>query len=274
MKKLFSISVLFFVCYIQVSAQKGIDGLINAEKNFGAYSVANSTKEAFLKFLDSTGIVFDNGKPVNGIETWNKREKRPGVLNWHPLYAEVSESGDFGYTTGPWTFQNSLNDTVVARGQYTTLWHINKNGEWKFLVDLGVSNTPVNSKTDIKKIDVAKQFYAGAIPHVAPVVNAENYFLRSVAKNKSKAYKKYLSSEGILNRNGYLPAVNLPDQQKLIEMTPSSVQYKMEGWGISENMDIGFVYGTTIINGKTENYLRVWRWEKNGWKIALEVLRY
>ncbi len=84
MKKLFSISILLFVCLIKISAQKGIDDLINAEKNFAAYSVANSTKEAFLKFLDSTGIVFDNGKPVNGIETWNKREKRPGVLNWFP----------------------------------------------------------------------------------------------------------------------------------------------------------------------------------------------
>ena len=275
MKNLFSIPILFIVCFIQASAQKGIDGLINAEKNFAAYSVANSTKEAFLKFLDSTGIVFDNGKPVNGIETWNKREKRPGVLNWHPQYAEISESGDFGYTTGPWTFQNSISDTVVARGQYTTVWHINKNGEWKFLVDLGVSNTPANSKTDVKKIDVAKQFFPhGTIPHVAPVVNSENYFLRSVVKKKSKAYKKYLSAEGILNRNGYLPAVNLPDQQKLIEMTSSSVQYKMDGWGMSENMDMGFVYGITIINEKKENYLRIWRWEKDGWKIALEVLRY
>jgi hypothetical protein len=278
MKKLFSILILLFVCLVEISAQKGIDGLILAEKNFAAYSVTNSTKEAFLKFLDSAGIVFENGKPVNGIEIWNKREKRPGVLNWHPQFAEIAESGDFGYTTGPWTFQNSLNDTVVARGQYTTVWHINKNGEWKFLVDLGVSNTPANSATELKKIDVAKQFYAGeaiqAIPHVAPEVNAENNFLRSVSKNKSKTYKKYLSPGSILNRNGYLPATGLPDQQKLIELTPSSLQYKIDGWAMSPNMDMAFVYGTTIINGKTENYLRIWRWEKKGWKIALEVLRY
>src|SRR5436190_24166412 len=105
MKKLFSIPILFFVCSQNIHAQKGIDGLIQAEKKFAAYSVSNSTKEAFLKFLDSAGIVFDNSKPVNGIETWNKREKRPGILNWYPQYAEIAISGDFGYTTGPWTFQ-------------------------------------------------------------------------------------------------------------------------------------------------------------------------
>ncbi len=138
-----------------------------------------------------------------------------------------------------------------------------------------MSNTPINASTDIKEIDVAKRFFGpGAIPHVAPVANAENIFLRSLSKSKAKTYKKYLSSESILNRNGYLPAVILSDQLKLIDMTSSSVQYKMDGWGMSPNMDMGYVYGTTSINGKTENYLRIWRWEKGGWKIALEVLRY
>jgi len=273
MRKIVLIFILSVGSFRKIDAQNGVDGLINAEKSFAAYSVAHSTKEAFLKFLDSTGIVFDNGKPVNGIDIWNKREKRPGVLNWHPQFAEISEAGDFGYTTGPWTFQNSLNDSVVARGQFTTVWHINKNGEWKFLVDLGVGNTPINKSIDVKKIEVEKQFYAGAIPHAAPIVTAENNFLKAVAKNRSNAYKKYLSSESILNRTGNLPATSSSDQSQLIEVTPLSIQYKMDGWEMSENMDMGYVYGTTIINGKTENYLRIWRWEKNGWKIALEVLR-
>jgi ketosteroid isomerase-like protein len=273
MKKVFSILVLSFVCSIETSAQKGIDGLIQAEKNFAAYSVANSTKEAFLKFLDSTGIVFDNGKPVNGIETWNKREKRPGVLNWSPQYAEIAASGDFGYTTGPWTFQNSLNDTVIARGQYTTVWHIDKNGEWKFLVDLGVGNTPANAPTELKKINAPKQTI-DYIEHVSQLGIAENKFQQMFAENKPKAYKTFLSAESILNRNGYLPAINSGDQHLLIDSTPISVQYKMNGIGSSLKEDMGYIYGTTIINGKAENFLRIWRRERNGWKIALEVLRY
>lgn len=274
MKKLFSILVLFVVL-IKVSAQKGIDGLIQAEKNFAAYSVANSTKEAFLKFLDGTGIVFDNGKPVNGIETWNKKEKRPGILNWYPQYVEIAISGDFGYTTGPWTFQPaSLSDSVVARGQYATVWNINNSGEWKFLVDLGVSNTPINSSTDIKEINTEKQLSGnGPVPHPG-LLDAENDFVKLAPENKVKAYEKYLSEKSILNRNGYLPATTSSDQDKLIELTPSSVHYKMEGWEMSELLDMGYVYGTTVINGKTENYLRIWRWERGEWKIALEVLRY
>ncbi len=275
MKKITSFKLLLFICLVNTTAQKGIDGVIQAERNFAAYSVAYSTKGAFLKFLDSSGIIFENGKPVNGVETWNKREKRPGILNWRPQFAEIAESGDFGYTTGPWTFQNSSNDSVAARGQYTTVWHINKNGEWKFLVDLGVGNAPLNSATDVRKIEVPKRFLAtGAIPHVLPIIDVESKFLKAVAKNKTKAYKKFLSGQSILNRNGFLPALTGTDQQKLIDLTSSSIQYRVEGSGMSPNVDMGYVYGTTIINGKTENYVRIWRREESGWKIALEVLRY
>ncbi|HEU5166281.1 MAG TPA: nuclear transport factor 2 family protein [Chitinophagaceae bacterium] len=273
MKSLFSISALIFVSLMETSAQKGIDGLIQAEKKFAAYSVSNGTKEAFLKFLDSTGIVFENGKAVNGIEAWNKREKRPGVLNWRPQYAEINELGNFGYTTGPWTFQNSLNDTVVARGQYTTVWHVDKNGEWKVLVDLGVGNTPANFVTEVKKISVPK-LTIDYIEHVSSLALAENKFQQLFAENKPAAYKTFLSDESILNRNGYLPAISSVDQQVLLDSTPTSVQYKMNGIGSSLREDIGYIYGTTIINSKTENYLRIWRKEKDGWKIALEVLRY
>src|SRR6266496_2017264 len=140
MKQLVSLFYLFIA--VNSFSQKNFDGLIKAEKSFAAYSVAYRTKDAFLKFADSTGIIFDPAteSPVNAIEIWNKREKRPGKLDWQPEYAEIAASNDFGYTTGPYTF--TMNDTVTARGEYVTVWQMNKQGEWKFLLDLGVNNTP------------------------------------------------------------------------------------------------------------------------------------
>jgi hypothetical protein len=257
---------------MNVFAQKNIDGLIQAERNFAAYSVANSTKEAFLKFLDSSGIVFDQGKAKNGIEVWNARKKRPGILNWRPQYAEISSSNGFGYTTGPWTFQNSSNDTIVARGQYTTVWHINKHGEWKFLIDLGVGNAPVNTSNDIKKIVASKTAIKPA--DTLTLVEAEKDFIELLKQNTGEAYKKYLSKESILNRMGHNYALATTDQEIIIKLTSSSIQYAIDGWKISPGLDMGYVYGTAILNGKTDNYQRIWRHEKDGWKIALEVLRY
>ena len=256
-------------------SQTGIEAMIQAEKSFAAYSVAHSTKEAFQKFIDSNSIMFDNGKPVSAIEFWEKKEKNSGVLKWWPQNAEMSASGDFGYTTGPWTFRPTKNDSIVSRGQYTTIWHINKTGEWKFLVDLGISNTQVIPAADVIRINAAKQKESTiASVRIYPMIAAENNFLTLFATNKSKAYKKYLSEESILNRNGFLPAASFGDRKKMIKVISSFDKFFMEGWDVSPVPDLGYSYGTTIANGKTDNYLRIWRREKSGWKIALEVLRY
>jgi len=262
--------VLSFSC-VNSHAQKGIDGLINAEKSFAAYSVAHSTKEAFLHYLDSNGIVFDQAKAVNGMQLWNAREIRPGILNWWPEYAEISSSNDFGYTAGPWAFQPTKNDTVVARGQYTTVWHINKNGEWKFLIDLGVGNAPAHSLKDVTQLTADKKSINKK--DTSSLIVAEKDFIELFNRNPAEAYKKYLSKQSLLNRMAHAPAITSDDQRAVISSTLSSIQFTIDGWNMAPAMDMAYIYGRTILNGKTENYQHIWRHEKDGWKIALEVLR-
>ncbi|MES1219886.1 MAG: nuclear transport factor 2 family protein [Bacteroidota bacterium] len=270
------LALCFFSFLIAINSigQKNIDGLVQVEKNFAAYSVANNTKEAFLKFLDSNGVVFDNGKPVNGIEFWNKREKRPGILNWYPTHAEIAASGDLGYTTGPWTFQaKTINDSVLARGQYTTVWHINKNGEWKFLVDLGTGNNPAPEENSLHKIEIKK--HGRATGDEGSLLFAENGFINELNRSKQEAYKKYQSTYfSLLKRHNIQPAWLKKDLTAVIDSTPGLITYTILSSGIASSGDLGYVYGSTVMNGKTENYLRIWRKEKKGWKIAVEVLRY
>jgi ketosteroid isomerase-like protein len=268
-------AILFIFLFLShyAGAQKNIDGLIRAEKDFAAYSAASNTKEAFLKFLDSTGIVFEKGQPVNGIASWNKKEKRPGILNWHPRFAEIAASGDFGYTTGPWTFQpRTLSDSIVARGQYSTVWHTDKNGDWKFLLDLGVGNLPATDSSEVETITVDK--FTTSPVDLLSLVKAEEKFIRAFKKDKAKAYSQFLALHSILNRNSHLPATRPDEQSVLIQATPSNTGFTIKGSGIAKSGDLGFVYGNAVLNDETENYLRIWRREKEGWKIALEVLRF
>ncbi len=102
------ITAIILFLGVSASAQQGINNLIRAEQSFAAYSVAHSTKEAFEAFIDSSSIMFENDKPVKAVDYWSKREKRPGVLNWYPQVAEITPSGNFGFTTGPWTFPSQL----------------------------------------------------------------------------------------------------------------------------------------------------------------------
>ena len=271
MRKFFSL--LFSFLGVYSFGQKNIDGLISAEKSFAAYAVANNTKDAFLKFLDSTGVVFENGRPVNGLEAWHKKEAPPGILNWHPQFAEIAGSGDFGYTTGPWTYQpKTVTDSVIARGQYCTVWHTDKNGDWKFLADLGIGNLPSSDSAAVQKITAGK-ITADPID-LRSLVKTEEKFMKAFKKNKTKAYQQFLSLHCILNRNSHLPATGASAQANLVEATPPNIHFTIHGSRIAKSGDLGVVYGTIALGDKTENYLRIWRREKEGWKIALEVLRF
>jgi ketosteroid isomerase-like protein len=283
MKKIISALLLFASCTIAYS-QRSIEGLIQAEKNFAAYSVQHGIKDAFLKFLDSAGLVFENAKAVNGIEAWNKRGKRPEVLNWWPQFAEISESGDFGYTSGPWVLKNGATDSVLARGQYSTVWHINRKGEWKFLIDLGVGNTPADTSTfiSISKNDKPQrgskksllkreeEFIQASKGIFEPLSKENEEMLRQSGDSSVVPYLTAMSAYSVLIRNGMAPQA----ETWRPEAFPKKARYTISGSGIAPSGDLGYVYGTVKVNGKTDNYLRIWRSTKDGWKLAFEVVRY
>lgn len=264
--------ILLYCSLIALSAgaQKTIDGLINAEKSFAAYAVAHGTKEAFMSYLDSTAVVFENKKSVNGHEAWKKRQPQPGILNWHPQFAEISSSGDFGYTTGPYTFQpKTINDSITGRGQFNSVWRMDAYGTWKNIVDIG---NRMNTDPSVREQKItAKKIKAK--PDINSVLEAEASFAQLAAKDPAVAYKRYLSSTSILNHNGFLSSTSVADQEAVIKAT-AAIQYKPEGSGIASSGDLAYIYGISQLNDKNDNYLRVWRREKEGWKIALEVLHH
>lgn len=269
--------ILSFLCIFPaiILAQPSSVDVVMTEKSFAAYSVQNGTKAAFLKFADSAGIVFEQGKAVNAIETWKNRENRPGVLNWRPLYALTAASGDLAFTTGPWTFQpKTVQDSVVARGQYSTVWHKTPNGEWKFLLDMGVGNTPVFDSASFNFKSSHLAFTPGSLEDLQ---KAEEAFVQNTndPAARTKAYTDAVSKQAfLLNRNGRLPATVVNDIPSLVKSMPETIGYKQMNAGIARSGDLGYVYGTASINSKESNYLHIWRREGSNWKLVLEVLQY
>lgn len=255
-------------------AQNKTSEVLAAERSFAAYSVAHGTKAAFLAFADSGGLVFENGRALNAISTWNSREARPGVLRWFPIFAVAAGSGDFGFTSGPWTFQpNSVSDSIVARGQYNTVWH-KKNGEWKFLLDLGLQQTPPFDSIG---------FHFGVPPTVTTpgtvnsLFRAEKAFIHQTTKAKQRltAYKNAVSADAfLLGRNGQRPVAALNGLRLLLANMPATIEYTITGWSLAKSGDLGYFYGDTTINGKKSNYLRIWWRQGRVWKLILEVLPY
>ena len=56
---------------------------------------------SFLEFLAEDSILFRPG-PVPGRKWIEEHPAPPNLLTWEPAFADVAQSGDLGYTTGPW----------------------------------------------------------------------------------------------------------------------------------------------------------------------------
>ncbi len=243
MKKYFSLIAVSFISSTAF-AQRSIDSLVQTEKNFANTSLVISTKEAFIKFIDTAGIVFDKGKPVNGLELYTKTERRPGILTWEPEYAEIAATNDFGYTTGP----------------------------WKFLIDFGINYNPERETLPIKKLHAGK--YKFKDDNTQSLKQAEERFIQAFAAQGVKAYNSFLSPQSRINYAGFLPATNAKERKALLDSLPRNINYTILGFDMSPMKDLGYVYGSTMINDKQDGYLRIWRREKKEWKVAVEVLRF
>ena len=103
-------------------------------------SVEKGIRDSFLANLADDAIVFDPG-PVNGKELYTKRSPSEAQLIWEPIFADVSNAGDMGYTTGPWEYKKTKSDAIpVAYGQFLSVWKRQSDGPWKVVLDGGVDN--------------------------------------------------------------------------------------------------------------------------------------
>ena len=251
-------------------AQRSIDSMLQAERNFAKTALVASTREAFIKFIDTSGIVFEKGKPVNGLQAYTKSERKPGILTWEPEYAEIATTNDFGYTTGPWKYYaNSIKENPVANGYFITVWHLTNNG-WKFLIDFGITCSEQKKRITLKK----KSATNSKLPkgNEQPTAEAEAKFIQAYTTQGVGAYSIFLSSQSRINHSGFLPATSAAERKALLDSLPRNISYTILGSGVAPGDDLGYVYGSAVMNEKEDGYLRIWRKEKDGWKIAVEVL--
>src|SRR5664279_202943 len=132
MKKYFALLISGWFC-IHLSAQNA-QPLIAAEKTFEKSCIESGIRNGFLANVDSNGIDFTEKGPVDAKEFWRSLPAFEGIFSWSPSYAEMSVSGNWGYTTGNYEHRSkTLNDPPDECGQYTTLWGKDDQGKWKYL---------------------------------------------------------------------------------------------------------------------------------------------
>lgn len=117
--------------------------LLEKDREFSRNSAEIGAHQSFLAYIDDNcALLRPNRAPVIGREKITEMFSKPDTsftLTWEPMFADISASGDLGYTYGIYTVQmDSPEGTMVTReGTYVTIWKKDKDGEWKFVLDTG-----------------------------------------------------------------------------------------------------------------------------------------
>lgn len=140
MKKIILLFVLMFHACSSTSDPEQIKKeLIATDIEFSRLSLERGKNFSFSSYIDEKGVLLrPGGMPIKGKQSLdslqNLRPDSSYTLKWKPLFADAAISGEIGYTYGVWLFSNK--DTSFM-GSYTTIWKKDKNGKWKFVLDMG-----------------------------------------------------------------------------------------------------------------------------------------
>jgi len=130
------------------------DELLAADRAFSAMSAQKGAHAAFLATMtDDARLYQGDHRPLLGKEAaaafFAAEEKadptyKDQKLVWSPQEAEASPDGMLGFTRGTWLFTapKAGGATVTLTGYYVTEWRREKDGTYKFCLDIGAADKP------------------------------------------------------------------------------------------------------------------------------------
>lgn len=114
--------------------------LLKTDIAFSELAMKQGYKSAMLEYIDSNGVLLrPNSPPIEGadaIDNISMTVDSGFSIKWEPIKAEVSKSGEIGYTYGIYQVVEKQNGDTVS-GTYTTIWKKQGDGKWKYVLNSG-----------------------------------------------------------------------------------------------------------------------------------------
>jgi ketosteroid isomerase-like protein len=265
--------------------ESAIDSLVRAERAFARMSVTMSQRDAFLANFADDGVWFSPG-PENTKETLRKQPAPAGppsrLLDWEPATGDAAESGDLGYTTGPYRSTSKVAAQPVATGWFFSVWRWRADVQWKVVADFGIECAeagPLRPRT-FRRADVR-----GVSPRVKPGAGVSADELRAAdaafaeeagRSGLQAAYRERSTKDLLIFRRGSAPIGGRLAVLSVTSSAPMRLALQPSHAEASRAGDLGFTYGAYTIaaagGGEQKGYfLHVWKRQADGWKLAADV---
>src|SRR3984893_10072131 len=110
-------------------------------------AAAEKGSQGYMSYYAGDAVEVPNGAAIiqgkaNIAKSMSFLDQKDSQLTWTPVGADISVSGDLGYTYGNYEFHSKDKDgkQIVEHGKYTSIWKKQKDGSWKVVLDMGNSS--------------------------------------------------------------------------------------------------------------------------------------
>jgi hypothetical protein len=279
---IFSIILLFISIYSFSQESNGrINSLVAAENYLSALAKKNGSKEAFLKVAEDETLIFRPDmvkvKDFYGRGTMDG----PGQLSWVPAYAKISQSGDWGFTTGPFTF---LGDPKIAPtfGQYLSVWKTDFKGVWKLALNLNISHKkpivePELNFKDPKSIKFFEQVSQARIRQRKEIIiTTDQLFSNTLIKDQNLAHDIFLAENSRFLFQGEEPIIGKARINNFLGKNQISIESETLNADRATGSDLAYSYGIAYVTRNKlitkYHYVRIWEsQEEHKWNVILEI---
>jgi ketosteroid isomerase-like protein len=245
--------------------------VIAAERAFSARAGEIGWIAAFREYTAPDGQL-GQADIVSAPETLAAADGPGGrLLYWQPAYAGIARSGDLGFTTGPF----SVDETRTPRGQYFTVWRRQPDGSWKWIWDGGPGPMaelgPIPEPTsDVASLPVAAAGVGSAEEAARQVVALE----RGAAN--AAALARYLAEDAHVYRPGRARAYGGEAADAAFATPAGAVAHELARAEASAAGDLVFTLGETAyaVEGQARRgyFARIWQYRPEGWRIVFDAM--
>ncbi len=250
--------------------------LVKAETDFAEKLAKTGARTAYNTYANSKTLVF-RPNPVSA-STYYATQDNSKDISWNPVYARVSRSGDWGFTTGPYVDQGQ----ETSYGQYLSVWKASDN-KWQLFLDAGVPhNKPLNkvSTSFPEPKDHYKPQFLNDKQREAGlnIITTTETTLNATLKSYGvAAFSGFINPDVRILFPGYEPIIGKDKALAFFNSMFSKVTLKTTGADKADGGDLACTYGLVAVDYKADlresfNYIFVYeRQADHNWNLIAMV---
>uniref|UniRef100_F4C199 DUF4440 domain-containing protein n=1 Tax=Sphingobacterium sp. (strain 21) TaxID=743722 RepID=F4C199_SPHS2 len=265
--------------WAQQESSDQINQLVSAEYNMGVLATNRGVLAAYKNYSDENTVFFTPA-PTQAEIYFKSKARVPDVMTWKPVYAKVSKSNEWGFTTGPISWQNV--GYKKKYGEYFCLWKLDRKGEWKIAYRaISEHGAPTEHVPAILESPVDNKYRksrskARLKQREDIILSTDQLFSTILKADNQTAFKEFLTDYARIYIPGYTPVIGIDDIRAFLKKADINIESTEHKVDRTYSGELAYSQGDAIIrqgNKVTKcYYIRIWELQEDSmWKVSVDM---